>query len=897
MRSRAEEPAREFLRSPAQTDVFRTEKPGDLIGRYKLLQQIGEGGGGIVYMAEQEEPVRRRVALKIIKLGMETREVVARFEAERQALALMDHPNIAKILDAGVTATPLPASGHPLPSSDEGRGQGEESSRVTFHSSLATHYGRPYFVMELVRGTPITHYCDENRLATRQRLELFVQVCQAVQHAHQKGIIHRDLKPSNVLVTELDGRPTPKVIDFGVAKATEQRLTEKTLFTRFGQLIGTPAYMSPEQAGFGGLDIDTRSDVYSLGVLLYELLTGRPPFDGKKLLEAGYEGILKTIREVEPPKPSTKLSTLSHEELVVTASQRNAEPGKLNGLVRGELDWIVMKALEKDRARRYETATGFANDILRHLNNEPVLARPPSKLYEFQKTVRRHKFGFAAAAAVFLSLFLGLGFSTWTLSKERKARTRGDAEKRKALSMAQFLQSVLGGVSPEVAQGRDTEVLRMMLDDTSERVGRELADQPEAEVGIRITAGSVYAAIGQLDQAAAQHRQAVARARQFPRMDYNMMAGSLQNLAETLRKQGNLGEAEEAFREALEILNRNGDTNSEGAAAVRNSYGIVLRLSKKLDDAERVLREAQAIQEQLPGQLYLASTLNNLANVLYEQEKLPAAEAMMERVVELDRKRLSKNHPDLALSLGDLANLRHARGDLAGARNLLMETLEIMRQNYPDGHPYMATSLHNLASLQRDEHKLDEAEITARQALAMDQKFLQGPHPDLALAFGTLAWILVAQGDQGKLEEAEERSRQALAVYTNQFSNDHVEVAKSLGNLSEILLKRDKLPEAETAAQKALEIFQRKIPEDYRTFMAQAAWGEILLAQKRYSEAETPLRKGVEGLLARKSKLRIPAKERLKGLLGAMAQLYEQTNHPEQAAEWKQKEAEFEPAK
>src|SRR5262245_7059137 len=311
-----------------------TEKPGERIGRYKLLEQIGEGGFGTVWMAEQEEPVRRRVALKIIKLGMDTREVVARFEAERQALALMDHPSIARVFDGG-----------------------------------ATESGRPYFVMELVRGIPITKFCDEHRLSPTERLELFMQVCQAVQHAHQKGVIHRDLKPSNILVMELDGKAVPKVIDFGVARATGQRLTEKTLFTRFGQLVGTPAYMSPEQAGLGGLDVDTRSDVYSLGVILYELLTGRPPFDNKKLLEAGYEAILKTIREVEPPKPSTKLSTLSREELVATAQVRNAEPAKLNGLVRGELDWIVMKALEKDRARRYETANGFAMDLQRFLND------------------------------------------------------------------------------------------------------------------------------------------------------------------------------------------------------------------------------------------------------------------------------------------------------------------------------------------------------------------------------------------------------------------------------------------------------------------------------------------------------------------------------------------------
>jgi len=349
--------------------------------REVYLAKIGEGGCGVVYVAEQEEPVRRRVALKVIKLGMDTNSAIARFEAERQALALMEHPNIAQVLDAGATET-----------------------------------GRLFFVMELVRGIKITDYCDQNNLSTPQRSDLFIQVCHAIQHAHQKGIIHRDIKPSNILVTLHDGVPVPKVIDFGIAKATtQQRLTDKTLYTAFEQFLGTPAYMSPEQAELSGLDIDTRSDIYALGVLLYELLTGRTPFDAPALLAAGLDQMRRIIREQEPVRPSTRLSTMIQGELTATAKHRHAEGPKLIHLLRGDLDWIVMKALEKDRTRRYETANGLALDIERHLKQEPVDARPPSSAYRLQKFVRRNKLMVTAAAAVAATLVLGVVVSTWAV--------------------------------------------------------------------------------------------------------------------------------------------------------------------------------------------------------------------------------------------------------------------------------------------------------------------------------------------------------------------------------------------------------------------------------------------------------------------------------------------------
>src|SRR5438105_2816769 len=374
-----------------------SERPGDNIGRYKLLQQIGEGGCGVVYMAGQTEPVQRRVALKIIKLGMDTKQVIARFESERQALALMDHPNIAKVLDGA-----------------------------------ATEAGRPYFVMELVRGVKITEFCDHNNLPTRERLDLFMQVCRAIQHAHQKGIIHRDIKPSNILVTINDGVPVPKVIDFGIAKATQGRLTDKTVFTAFEQFIGTPAYVSPEQAVMTSLDIDTRSDIYSLGVLLYELLTGKTPFDSKELLAAGFDAMRRTIQEKQPERPSTKLRTMVEGDLTITAKRHHTEPPKLISSVSGDLDWIVMKCLEKDRARRYETVSGLASDLQRHLDHEPVKASPPSKFYRFKKLIRRNKIVVTAGALVMISLVAGLVDSAWMFTKERKARQRALAAEETA---------------------------------------------------------------------------------------------------------------------------------------------------------------------------------------------------------------------------------------------------------------------------------------------------------------------------------------------------------------------------------------------------------------------------------------------------------------------------------
>ena len=448
----------------AETTAHSQECAGAQIGPYKLLQQIGEGGMGTVFMAEQTEPVKRKVALKVIKPGMDSRQVIARFEAERQALAMMDHVNIARVFDGGTTEN-----------------------------------GRPYFVMELVHGVPITKYCDDNHLTPRQRLELFVPVCQAIQHAHQKGIIHRDIKPSNVMVTLYDGKPVPKVIDFGVAKATEQKLTERTLFTQYGTMVGTLEYMSPEQAEMSALGVDTRSDIYSLGVLLYELLTGSTPLTHKRMKEAAYGEILRMIKEEEPPKPSTRLSD-SGEALASISAQRKTEPAKLSKLMRGELDWIVMKTLEKDRNRRYETANAFAADVQRYLADEPVLAFPPSAMYRFRKLARRNRRALATATVVGLALLLAVGSFGWmmrdraarlaaterevSLALEEAAKLQGEARWPEGLEAVKRAEGILAGGGSEELRGRVREMhkdLAMVLGLEEIRLGHSNLDHVRSD--------------------------------------------------------------------------------------------------------------------------------------------------------------------------------------------------------------------------------------------------------------------------------------------------------------------------------------------------------------------------------------------------------------------------------
>jgi serine/threonine protein kinase len=586
----AHDAAAQFLQSPAVgVDLdppLMFAAPGTMIGRYKLLEPIGEGGYGVVFMAEQTAPVQRRVALKIIKAGMDTKQVIARFEAERQALALMDHPNIAKVFDAGVTDT-----------------------------------GRPYFVMELVKGVSIIKYCDAHHVPPRERLELFVQVCQAVQHAHQKGIIHRDIKPTNVLIALYDGKPVPKVIDFGVAKATGQQLTERTMFTGFGDVIGTLEYMSPEQAEMNQLDVDTRSDIYSLGVLLYELLTGSTPLENKRIKQVALLEVLKFIREEEPPRPSTRLSTAA--QLPHIAANRGVEPKKLSGLVKGELDWIVMKSLEKDRSRRYETANGLALDVQRYLEDETVHACPPSSAYRFKKFVRRHKVGVLAGSAVVSALMVGLVLASIGFIEARRQANNARAETSRTLRAWALLTNAEFKGKSKGAESMARDALAIC---------EELfpADHQEVCDSLHILAYVLFQT--KPDEAIALEREAVARhRRRLGNVRENLgLAWSLDNLGNLLLRKGAVAEAESLYRETLPLWRKYmGDDHITVANTLDHLAGLAGKRGNHAE-AETFMSECLAIRRHALGNTNAATirTVNSLIDVLKNEGKHADAEKL-----------------------------------------------------------------------------------------------------------------------------------------------------------------------------------------------------------------------------------------------------------------------------
>ena len=768
--------------------------------RRALLTCGMAGGFGSVFMAQQEQPVQRKVALKIIKLGMDTRQVVARFEQERQALAMMDHPGIAKVLDAGATDT-----------------------------------GRPYFVMELVKGDPIVEYCDKNNLSIHDRLELFAQVCSAVQHAHTKGIIHRDIKPSNILVSTQDGRPAAKVIDFGIAKATSSRLTEKTLFTEHRQLIGTPEYMSPEQAE-GSLDIDTRTDVYSLGVLLYELLTGTTPFSGSDLRSAAFAELQRIIREVEPPKPSTRLSQNTNT-LANVAAQRREEPRSLGKLVRGDLDWIVMKTLEKDRQRRYETANALAMDIRRYLAGDPVNAAPPGALYRARKFVRRNRAAIATAGLVTAALILGVVGTTAGMLRaqreraaavvaresEREQRTLAESRLSQAEATVKFLDDMLGAADPS-AQGKDITV-RSVLDKAAAPIDTQFKSQPLVAARLHATLGRTYLALGEYNPTETHLRAALALNERELGREHPDTCRARNQLGMALAKGGNYPEADSILTHALEdntrLFGRDNDVTAESM-----DYLAQLRsLQSRMEDAVALGKELIQVRTKSlgPSNLATISAINTVAISMVDLNQFEESEQLMQKAMTDWQKENGPDHP-LSLELrSNCAWLYYwwgmalepdspARAEkLAKARTMGEAVVRDRIRVLGDEHPETMTSTSNLASVYRALKMHDEADKLALHDVEVSVRTLGEEHPDTITSIANMGNSL---RNRGKYAEAMVYLDRALRNARKSLPKDAQGTAFILGWYGSCLRDTGRYAEAEPMLTECREIATRLYGEE-----------------------------------------------------------------------------------
>ncbi|HEY6370072.1 MAG TPA: tetratricopeptide repeat protein [Candidatus Sulfotelmatobacter sp.] len=832
------------------------ETAGAVIGRYHLLQRIGEGGMGEVWQAEQTEPVRRRVALKLIKAGMNTREVIARFESERQALAMMDHPAIAKVLDAG--STPL---------------------------------GAPYFVMEYVAGLPITVYCDNHRLNTRERLELFVRVCEGVQHAHQKAIIHRDLKPSNIIVSEVDGRAMPKIIDFGVAKALTQKLTADTMFTRAGALVGTPEYMSPEQANSSGEDIDTRTDVYSLGIIFYELLAGGPPIELRKI---ALDEFLRRLREDDAPKPSTKIRTQDKTTSTSVAHKRHTEPLALAKQLRGDLDSIALKALEKDRSRRYGSPSDLAADIARYLKSEPVEAVPPSAAYRARKFAHRYRAALVTVCAFVLVLILAAAVSIWQSVRATKQRDRADAETAVAKAVNQFLQEdLLSQASTESQGGAETKPdpdvkVRTLLDRASAQVGKRFANQPLAESAVRRTIGNTYLSLGLYPEAEQHLRRSYELSRDHRGADDLETIDTLQDLSVIVSDQGRNADSLAMAKTVFELKTRKLGPGDPATLLAMQNLGVDYFFVQQYAQAEPLLKKALEIQSRRFGydNIDTLNTSDSLATLYIVQSRYPEADALLTKGLESYRRLYGPEHPFTQREMYGLGRVLFGEGKYPEAETQVAQVLAGNQHLKGERHPDTLNTASMLGQIYVAEDKFAQGTSLLEKTVQEFRETLGPTHPytlaaDVALGF--------AYDSHGDLPRAEQIWQETLKAYRGLGGDGESGAANVSELLGQNLARQRKYDQAEPLLRQALAYRDKTDPDIWERFRAQAFLGDTLAGQKRYADAEPLLLSGHEGMTQRAAQMPAVQKKWIPLSGEHIVDLYSQWSKPEQAAQWRAK--------